>query len=1615
MAPSPGKQVLDLSLVILVFVVGCGCISDSAGLRFGLERGELVKGKGVAKGDGFDGYVNDFMGICKGLVIRDDVVKLGSDTDVISVRRMCGLIGRLDSSLEVDNWNMMRCDGYDCEGCGREYKKLVVMGCDCDVKKTKKSHMIKTRLCKIIKNTIHHSTNYHRDLYRRIPKLLTNHSFHLLLHSIENQFTKKQFSSTTIISNNFNQTNPSHPHTWKITNRQDNFISGTILPSYIRWRRSNSYISRGGQGLRFNLFFYRWRCRLEYNKINLYVYMYLITIHKLDFLVVKHPHTCSNELFYLFHLRSCAASAWGFCTNSSSNSQGILTFLAKILSLCKMIVQIFANCTYNFQKLLASSVGCACFWNLLHSSNIFEILLALFLIYRILNNWHIQKSICQLLSCICIYTLVYNTAPPELITFFMVDGFFFPSFPNNDFDDLEMYAHSSHTNIWQNRHRKSSGTRNYNNISDDDLLRSRTPPNLGGNAQNPEINESLRRNIFKENSDLEDVEMEPNLTEEMRNLLRGSNEVASEAMLRDLFGEDLEPAELLRQVMEDLPTKKQNGPYFCPINGCACKENRHPGFKSISVLRSHINLHTMGEFPGMPETKWLEDNNLKICPVCQCTASVRINNEIDSKCWPKYRRNDTKINCEDCHDMDQLPDMNEIFSTRAATREWFPNSLLPMLREEYGKLIANVLEYSDLDAFGNENQDQTWTDSPAKKRARKSWLELCMFPKAVLRSYKRGQRPLQAYNFSKTLIHRWAAGERSTLWEEIPNNSKKGSNGKNQDRQKILYEDVARLVSLNRAGQALNRLISPGLAANTPAVEAKLKAKFPEAQTNREKFRNAPKQSLEIEPELVLKKIKSFAIGKGPGGTGLRAEFLKQLVGSNEDEDSISIITSFVQFIADGKVPYGLRPWFSGGILIGGPKIGKSLEEDARPLVMGETWRKLAFKCTLQMDMQSIKQRIGSKQLAVGISSGGEAMIHSSRAWLEDNKDNQEAVLLQRDVENAFNAALPEEFIEDCINFAPASAPHVVACYGQPANLIYHDKIIKSCRGQQGCPMMGSLFCIMRKRMAIEARSNNNSDEDEDLYEPEYADDSFAGGKFQAVYNIFIQEINLAAKYGLRFNLSECRLYVPSGGRFSGNLKLFTDLGVQIRMDSNVSMLKVPIYGTDQFYEDFCKAKMDEIDKLFAAIVPIPQKHIALHLLRFCLNFSKVQYYLRTVPRNKINKLIDHFDGKMKEAVENILEERLNLQQWQQATLPVKQGGLGLRMATDIADIALTASHRTTREITIQLYPKIEQRQLSNDYIDCLARLKNIMPATSHSKIDDVHCSINQKEFTSLWEKNRRRSIIENADGTQGFRIECYSQSWADGWLRCVPSRTDDTLLSNGVVKNSLAMRLGSDLFEEGHACNECHMPMDTTGHHCMNCIKTGDKTIMHNGIRDIIYHEYRRVNHNAKIEPIGLIDEDHYRRPADTLLVQNSAIEQSDRTKYSNIALDFAVVSPFTVANLNHSSRTVLAAAKNYAQRKRSDRNTQQRCNDRNLGFEPIVFESTGGLEPEGAKVLESICKYIAARTERSNQSVIDRIKIKISILIQRSLHKSIEKRRQQATDHEYSNSDGPRMSKIL
>eukprot|EP00973_Karenia_brevis_P001711 233044-Karenia_brevis.AAC.1 len=56
----------------------------------------------------------------------------------------------------------------------------------------------------------------------------------------------------------------------------------------------------------------------------------------------------------------------------------------------------------------------------------------------------------------------------------------------------------------------------------------------------------------------------------------------------------------------------------------------------------------------------------------------------------------------------------------------------------------------------------------------------------------------------------------------------------------------------------------------------------------------------------------------------------------------------------EGRVPKFLSQWYGGGTLVGIGKDDQPLDVDARPIVVGETWRRIAGKIALIKDREAL-------------------------------------------------------------------------------------------------------------------------------------------------------------------------------------------------------------------------------------------------------------------------------------------------------------------------------------------------------------------------------------------------------------------------------------------------------------------------------------------------------------------------------------------------------------------------------------------------------------------------------------------------------------------------------------
>ena len=245
--------------------------------------------------------------------------------------------------------------------------------------------------------------------------------------------------------------------------------------------------------------------------------------------------------------------------------------------------------------------------------------------------------------------------------------------------------------------------------------------------------------------------------------------------------------------------------------------------------------------------------------------------------------------------------------------------------------------------------------------------------------------------------------------------------------------------------------------------------------------------------------------------------------------------------------------------------------------------------------------------------------------------------------------------------------------------------------------------------------------------------------------------------------------------------------------------------------------------------------------------------------------------------------------------------------------------------------------------------LGQVLPAVTYQKVVDLVCKCTQQELTIHVEAADWRQLLDTSPPAICVRLHAHNTPWSDGWLRAFPSDVLDTRLSNAALRDAVAQRLGVEDTMGGRHCPFCRCVMDGYGHHCAACMAGGDKVLQHNQLRNTVHLEAAKGRTYPELEKRGLLRDLGWpdlagRRPADTLLISPGALRTTSRRRFPRIALDFAVVSPYTVAYIQQAATTPLAACIAYAGLKRRHLNTQTLCEQADVGFEPIVFESTGG-----------------------------------------------------------------------
>ena len=354
--------------------------------------------------------------------------------------------------------------------------------------------------------------------------------------------------------------------------------------------------------------------------------------------------------------------------------------------------------------------------------------------------------------------------------------------------------------------------------------------------------------------------------------------------------------------------------------------------------------------------------------------------------------------------------------------------------------------------------------------------------------------------------------------------------------------------------------------------------------------------------------------------------------------------------------------------------------------------------------------------------------------------------------------------------------------YGQHSNLYFNNETIPSESGfQQGCPLGPAGFCISIKKLIDFLSSKLNG---------WYLDDGNVGGNLESTLIDINKIIEYEHESGLVLNASKCEVFI-----FNCNQETKTSIYEKIsnvlpgvKLLNEVDLLGAPI--SNSLIPTYLNKKKECVELMCDRLKKL-DIHPALCLLRCCMSSPKLIYLLRTCPSFLYPNDLSEIDELFRLTLENISNTRINGNIWDQASLPMKYGGIGIRKTTDLAIPAYFSSLYKSREICSAILKDLNIDIFNNNTTQILNEMD------THFIPDNDENKKIQKEWDNLKSKKVFEDLMSSENRSGRARLLASSQAESSKWLQVVPSPQLGLFMDNNTIRIATALRLGSRVCEQ--------------------------------------------------------------------------------------------------------------------------------------------------------------------------------------------------------------------------
>ena len=257
--------------------------------------------------------------------------------------------------------------------------------------------------------------------------------------------------------------------------------------------------------------------------------------------------------------------------------------------------------------------------------------------------------------------------------------------------------------------------------------------------------------------------------------------------------------------------------------------------------------------------------------------------------------------------------------------------------------------------------------------------------------------------------------------------------------------------------------------------------------------------------------------------------------------------------------------------------------------------------------------------------------------------------------------------------------------------------------------------------------------------------------------------------------------------------------------------------------ENRCAELATAIDRLSKVA-----KHDALILLRSSMSSQKLLHTLRCCPCMD-HTLIDKYDALLRDGLGSILNIDMTDNQWIQASLPIKLGGLGIRRAASLALPAFLASAAGTRALQSSM---LGASHSDNDEVVEMLALR--WKEESQGSLPEGEGSKKQSQWDGPLIRREAMSLCAGCeDAYHQARLGAAAAAHAGDWLLALPLSSCGLRMDDEAIRIAVCLRLGATTCEP-HIC-PCGAMVAADGSHGLSCGLGPGRLARHAILNDLI------------------------------------------------------------------------------------------------------------------------------------------------------------------------------------